>query len=65
MKLCEFFEGEKYCGSLAENIKVFRNGYVIYYGRIMNLLDNEEMANLVLIDEPQFENHVGLVAYVR
>ena len=65
MKLCEFFEGEKYCGSLAENIKVFRNGLEIYYGRIMNLLDNKEMANLVLIDEPHFEDSVGLVAYIR
>lgn len=65
MRLFDYFNDEEYCGSLAEHIKVFRDNNEIYYGRIMNLLDNEEMANLVLIEKPHFEDHIGLVAYVR
>lgn len=65
MTISDYFSDCNYCGSLAELVKVVRNGKEIYYNRIMFLLDNKEMAELVLADEPEFVVGIGFVAYVQ
>ncbi len=65
MKLSDYFSDLNYCGTITEYIKVFKNGSVIYHGRIISLLENKEISTLVLINQPKFVTGVGYIAYVK
>ena len=67
MKINEYFSdlGPGSSTSHAINIKVYKGDYKIYDGSIMSLLDNEKIANLELIDDPDFTACIGYEAHVK
>ena len=65
MKINECFNDSEFVGSHAVNVKVYKGDYKIYDGSIMSLLDNEKIANLELIDDPDFTACIGYEAHVK